>query len=210
MTSEIAQLRQDMVRMGRLLFERGLSNGSAGNLSLRGPDNTFLVTPTGCTLSDLDADSLSLLNAQGELISGAKPTKEYPFHLAFYKLNAQVNAVVHTHSPYATAYACLDHSQADPENVLRPITPYLVMKLGHVILTPYRKPGSRAIADDIASHGPDSKAFLLANHGMVTGGKNAADALNNAVELEESCRLFFITQGCALRHLTAEEIKELL
>ena len=209
MPNTIDELRQEMVKMGRILFERGLSNGSAGNLSLRGPDNTFLVTPTGCSLASLEADSLSLLNDKGELISGAKPTKEYPFHLAFYRLNSAVNAIVHTHSAYSTAYACLDHSKADQENVLTPITPYLVMKLGHVILTPYRKPGSIKIAEDIASHGPDSKAFLLSNHGMVVGGKNAMDALNNATELEESCRLYFITKGCSVRPLSEEEIAEL-
>ncbi len=201
------ELKDELIHMGKLLFNRGLSNGSAGNLSLRGPDNTFILTPTGCSLGAIEKDKISVIDENGNLLEGAKPTKEYPFHLAYYKVNPSVNAIVHTHSIYATAYACLEHD--DPQDVLKPMTPYLVMKLDKVILTPYRKPGSIDIAYDIASHGDGHKAYLLANHGMVVGGKNGTDALNNAQELEDDCRLFFLTQGHKVRYLSADEIAQL-
>lgn len=76
-------------------------------------------------------------------------------------------------------------------------------------MLPYHKPGSTEIANDLFSCGSNHKAFLLANHGMVVGGKNAIDALNNAQELEESCHLFFTTKNTDLRYLTEEEIFEL-
>ncbi|HIV14939.1 MAG TPA: class II aldolase/adducin family protein [Candidatus Avisuccinivibrio pullicola] len=207
MTATLDELKDELIRMGKVLFEKGLSNGSAGNLSLRGPDGKYLMTYTGCSLGALEKDKLSVIDGEGNLLEGAKPTKEYPFHLAYYRVNPSVNAIVHTHSIYATAYACLEH--ANPGDVLKPMTPYLVMKLDRVILTPYRKPGSIEIAEDIASHGDGHKAYLLANHGMVVGGKNGTDALNNAQELEDDCHLYFLTQGCRVRYLTDAEVSAL-
>ena len=142
------------------------------------------------------------------MLSGKKPTKEVPFHIALYKVNPSVKAIIHLHSSYSTAYACLDG--LDPMNAIKPMTPYLVMRLGKVIMTPYRKPGSTLIADDISKVGAGNKAFLLANHGMVVGGKDMNDALNNAQELEESCKLYFLTKGSNIRYLTDADIKELL
>ena len=142
------------------------------------------------------------------MLSGKKPTKEVPFHIALYKVNPSVKAIIHLHSSYSTAYACLDG--LDPMNAIKPMTPYLVMRLGKVIVTPYRKPGSALIADDISKVGAGNKAFLLANHGMVVGGKDMNDALNNAQELEESCKLYFLTKGSNIRYLTDADIKELL
>ena len=180
MTATLDELKDELIRMGKVLFEKGLSNGSAGNLSLRGPDGKYLMTYTGCSLGALEKDKLSVIDGEGNLLEGAKPTKEYPFHL-----------------------------DENPGDVLKPMTPYLVMKLDRVILTPYRKPGSIEIAEDIASHGDGHKAYLLANHGMVVGGKNGTDALNNAQELEDDCHLYFLTQGCRVRYLTDAEVSAL-
>ena len=122
--------------------------------------------------------------------------------------NPEIKAIIHLHSTYATAYACLDG--LDPHDAIKPITPYVVMRLGKVQVTPYRKPGSPLIAEDLAKVAAGNKAFLLSNHGMVVGGKTLEDALNNAQELEETCKLYFITRGAPVRHLTADEIAELL
>ena len=199
--------RNDLCFAGKVLFDRGLTNGAAGNMSIALPDGNFIVTPTGSALGNLDPVSLSKIDAQGNLLSGDKPTKEVPFHLALYRVNPQIKAIIHLHSSYSTAYACLDN--LDPTDALRPMTPYLVMRLGKVLLTPYRKPGSKLIADDIEAVGAGHKAFLLANHGMVVGGKDMNDALNNTQELEESCKLYFLTKGSKVRYLSADEIAEL-
>lgn len=202
------QLRNDLVRVGHILFERGLTNGSAGNMSVALDDGTFIATPTGSSLGQLNAEELSKVDANGLLITGAKPTKEVPFHLALYQANPEVKAIIHLHSTYSTAYACL--AGLDPTNAICPMTPYIVMRLGKVILLPYHKPGSVEIANDLSKVAAGHKAFLLANHGMIVGGKSMTDALNNAEELEESCKLYFLTKGLNVKHLTKDEIDELL
>ncbi len=202
------QLRNDLVRVGHILFERGLTNGSAGNMSVALDDGTFIATPTGSSLGQLNAEELSKIDAKGLLITGAKPTKEVPFHLALYQANPEVKAIIHLHSTYSTAYACL--AGLDPANAICPMTPYIVMRLGKVLLLPYHKPGSVEIANDLSKVAAGHKAFLLANHGMIVGGKSMTDALNNAEELEESCKLYFLTKGLNVKHLTQDEIDELL
>lgn len=202
------QLRNDLVRVGHILFERGLTNGSAGNMSVALDDGTFIATPTGSSLGQLNAEELSKIDAKGLLITGAKPTKEVPFHLALYQANPEVKAIIHLHSTYSTAYACL--AGLDPTNAICPMTPYIVMRLGKVILLPYHKPGSVEIANDLSKVAAGHKAFLLANHGMIVGGTSMTDALNNAEELEESCKLYFLTKGLNVKHLTKDEIDELL
>ncbi len=202
------ELRNDLVRVGHILFERGLTNGSAGNMSVALEDGTFLATPTGASLGQLNGEELSKIDASGLLIAGKKPTKEVPFHLALYKANPEVKAIIHLHSTYSTAYACL--ANLDPTNAIRPMTPYIVMRLGKVLLLPYHKPGSIEIANDLSKVAAGHKAFLLANHGMIVGGKSITDALNNAEELEESCKLFFLTKGLDVNYLTPTEIDELL
>ncbi len=203
-----ASAREHMCSIGKALLAQGLVAGAAGNMSCLLPDGTFLVTPTGSSLGSLDATNLSKVSADNELLSGAKPTKESRFHIAVMQNNPEIKAIIHLHSTYATAYACLDG--LDPHDAIKPITPYVVMRLGKVQVTPYRKPGSPLIAEDLAKVAAGNKAFLLSNHGMVVGGKTLEDALNNAQELEETCKLYFITRGAPVRHLTAEEIAELL
>ena len=200
-------LREEMVRAGRLLLESGLTNGAAGNMSLSLGDGSYIVTPTGSSLGHLCAEELSRVNAKGELLSGPKPTKEVPFHIALYEVNPTVKAIVHLHSSFATAYASLEG--LDATNAIRPMTPYCVMRLGEVALLPYRKPGSVLIAEDLRKVGANRKAFLLANHGLIVGGKNMTDAVNNAFELEESCKLYFITKGLPVRYLTENDVAEL-
>ena len=202
------ELREDLVRVGHILFERGLTNGSAGNMSVALEDGSFIATPTGSSLGQLDAEELSKVDTEGTLLSGKKPTKEVLFHLALYKANPEVKAIIHLHSTYSTAYACL--AGLDPANAIRPMTPYIVMRLGKVLLLPYHKPGSIEIANDLSKVAAGHKAFLLANHGMIVGGKSMTDALNNAEELEESCKLFFLTKGLDVNYLTEAEIDELL
>ena len=200
-------LREEMVQAGRLLLERGLTNGAAGNMSIALGDGTFIVTPTGSSLGHLRAEELSRIDAGGALLSGHKPTKEVPFHIALYEVNPTVKAIVHLHSSFATAYACLDG--LDATNAIRPMTPYCVMRLGEIALLPYRKPGSVLIAKDLRKVGANHKAFLLANHGLIVGGKDMTDAVNNAFELEESCKLYFLTSGLSVRYLTEDDIAEL-
>ncbi|MCD8349376.1 MAG: aldolase [Planctomycetaceae bacterium] len=209
MKSESA-IRDAMAQLGESLFARGYAVGGAGNLSARLPDGSILVTPTNSSLGRLDPARLSKVSPSGDLLGGDKPSKEAPFHLALYRADAGLGAVCHLHSTYLTALSCLNG--LDTEDVLRPFTPYYVMRVGQLALLPYHKPGSPAIATDLTARlamSPESKAFLLANHGSVVLGNDIFEAINNAEELEETAKLYFIMQNQSIRYLTPGEVEEL-
>src|SRR5262245_37258801 len=109
--SEETQLRQQLVKMGQLLYTRQLAHGTAGNLSARLADGSILVTPTNSSLGDLDADRIAKVSIEGEHLDGDKPSKEYFFHLAVFAERPAAQAVVHLHSTYSVAICCLHHEQ---------------------------------------------------------------------------------------------------
>lgn len=153
----------EMVNLARSLFERGYTVGGAGNLSVRLDENRILVTPTGSSLGRLEADRLSVLDMQGNVLSGDKPSKESVFHLAMYQKNPACQAIVHLHSTYLTALSCLEN--LDTDNAMRAFTPYYVMRVGKLPVIPYYRPGDINIARELGERALDGKAFLLANHG---------------------------------------------
>jgi ribulose-5-phosphate 4-epimerase/fuculose-1-phosphate aldolase len=207
MDDEERYLRGAMVRHGYSIFMRGLSKGDSGNMSLRLPDGTYLISPTGVSLGRLKAGNLSRLNANGTPFCGAPPTKEVFMHLACYAANPECQAVVHLHSPKATAFSCL--TDLDPDDCLPPVTPYFAMRIGKLALVPYCRPGSPEIGEHIARVMPGRTAVLLANHGPVVCGKSLDDAVNNAEEIESAADLYFTLYGHSRRVLTPEERAEL-
>jgi len=200
-------LRAAMAEFGASLFNRGYSAGSSGNMSVRLPNGCILATPTNSSMGRLVPERLSLVSMDGELLSGDKPSKECAFHREIYKARPDCNAVVHLHSTYATALSCL--AGLDAEDVLRPFTPYYVMKVSPLPLVPYFKPGSQKLFDAIARQAEKSASMLLANHGAITTGSSLEQAVNAAEELEETARLFFILHGKDIRYLADAEIAEL-
>ncbi|WP_439327842.1 3-oxo-tetronate 4-phosphate decarboxylase [Lonepinella sp. BR2357] len=204
--TELEQKKQ-MVELARSFYQRGYSVGGAGNLSVRLDENRILVTPTGSSLGRLDAERLSVVDMQGNWISGDKPSKEYVFHLALYQQNPKCNAIVHLHSTYLTALSCLDG--LDKDNAIKAFTPYYVMRVGKLQVIPYYRPGSPEIARELRERALTAKAFLLANHGIVVTGSDLIDAADNADELEETAKLHFILQGQKIRYLTDDEVKDL-
>lgn len=197
----------EMVNLARSLFERGYTVGGAGNLSVRLDENRILVTPTGSSLGRLEADRLSVLDMQGNVLSGDKPSKESVFHLAMYQKNPACQAIVHLHSTYLTALSCLEN--LDTENAMSAFTPYYVMRVGKLPVIPYYRPGDINIARELGERALDGKAFLLANHGVVVTGSNLVDAVDNTEELEETAKLHFILQGQKVRYLTDDEVNDL-
>lgn len=201
------EAREAMVNLGASLFQRGYATGSAGNLSLLLPDNTLLATPTGGSYKDLNGERLSKVALDGEWLSGDKPSKEISFHLSLYRNNPECKAVVHLHSAYLTALSCLEG--LDMGNAIRPFTPYVVMRVGRLPVVPYYRPGDRRIGEDLAKLAGGNRAFLLANHGAVTVGKNLRDAADSYEELEETAKLIFILGDRRIRYLSDDEIAEL-
>jgi ribulose-5-phosphate 4-epimerase/fuculose-1-phosphate aldolase len=206
MSGDEQRARDGLVRWGKSLFDRGLTPGSSGNLSVRLADG-WLFTPTNSCLGFLDADRLSRLDAGGGHVGGDPPTKELPLHFAFYEARPSARAVVHLHSTHATALSCL--ADVDPDDAIPPITPYVVMRVGRVPVVPYTRPGSADVAPLIRARAPDHPAILLGNHGPVVAGTTLDSAVFAMEELEETARLVLMTRGMAVRHLATQEIADL-
>ena len=209
MTPEETRLREAMAEHGRLLFARGFSVGSAGNISARLPDG-FLMTPTNSCLGRLDPARISKLDAGYRHIGGDKPSKEVFMHRAMLDARPEAGAVVHLHSTHATAIACL--AMPGDDAPIPPLTPYFVMRVGRSLpVIPYYRPGNPEMEPAIAAAArAGARAVLLANHGPVVSGKSLDDAVYAAEELEEAARLALMLHGRAARVLTPEEVDDLL
>jgi ribulose-5-phosphate 4-epimerase/fuculose-1-phosphate aldolase len=194
--------RAAIVEMGRSLFERGLTPGRTGNLSVR-TDRGFLATPTGTSLGRLDAEGLSELDAAWQRTAGPVPTKEIDLHAAMYTLVPDAGAVVHLHSPYAVAIACLERDPARPP--LRALTPYFLMRVGAVAWIPYHPPGDPALAADLRRFAQGRHAAMLANHGPIVAGPDLDAAADAIEELEATARLELILGDRPVRVLEATD-----
>ncbi|MDB5627958.1 MAG: aldolase [Tardiphaga sp.] len=203
-----SKLRDDICRLGRSLFERGLTPGSSGNISVRMEDGGWLVTPTNASLGALDPARIARLDASHRLISGDPPTKEIPLHAALYETRAAARAVVHLHSTHAVAVSMLPG--IDPRAVLPPMTPYYLMKCGATALVPYFRPGDPAVADAIKGLAGKYASVLLANHGPVVAGDTLEAAVFAMEELEETAKLFLLLRGLNPRFLSPAQVEDLV
>jgi len=203
-----AKLREDMCRFGRSLFERGLTPGSSGNISVRLPDGNWLVTPTNASLGFLDPARISRLDPQGRLLSGDAPTKEIPLHAALYETRSAAQAIVHLHSTHSVAVSMLP--EIDPRAVLPPMTAYYLMRVGATALVPYYRPGDPAVADAIRGLAGEYSAVLLANHGPVVAGDSLETAVFATEELEETAKLYLLLRGLNPRFLSPQQVSDLV
>jgi len=201
-------IREDICRLGRSLFERGLTPGSSGNISVRLDDGSYLVTPTNASLGFLDPAKLSRLDAQGRLVSGAAPTKEVPLHTALYQTRGTAQAIVHLHSTHSVALSMLP--EIDPRAALPPMTAYYLMKCGATALVPYYRPGDPAVADAIKGLAGKYSSVLLANHGPVVAGETLEAAVFATEELEETARLYLLLRGLNPRYLSPDQVADLV
>lgn len=206
--SEETKLRDEIARVGKSLFDRMLTFGSTGNISARLSNGDLLMTPTNASLGNLDPARLSRFSAEGVHVDGDKPTKEAFLHQCMYCQQKMSGAVVHLHSTYAVAVSLLE--DADPDDVLPPLTAYYVMRVGKLPLVPYFPPGDAALAEAVALKARHSHAVLLANHGPVVAGKTLQDAQYATEELEETAKLHLLLQSHRIRPLTAQQKQGLL
>lgn len=193
------EARTLMVRYGASLYMRGYIAGSAGNISIKLNDGTYLVTPTGSSLGFLEEEMLSHVDERGNLLQGLKPTKELFFHLACYETHRDIGAVVHLHATYTTLLASCEGVK------IKPFTSYFVMNIKSIGLLPYRKPGSIAIADDIRENSM-FETYLMANHGMIVCRRTVQEAVYAAEEFEEAAKLWYLSNSLSIRYLTDDEI----
>lgn len=206
MTAE-SKLRETVCSAGASLFNRGLTHGSTGNISVALPDGGWLMTPTGSSLGTLDPARLSKLDSAGKLVGGDAPTKEAFLHTTMYDKRPKSGAVVHLHSTHSVAVSCLDG--IDHGNCLPPITAYYAMRIGTLPLVPYFPPGDATLADAVGQLAGKHHAVLLANHGPVVAGSSLSAAQDAIEELEETARLFLMLRNEKLKLLTPAQIAEL-
>jgi ribulose-5-phosphate 4-epimerase/fuculose-1-phosphate aldolase len=202
-----AKVRDEICRLGRSLFDRGLTPGSSGNISVRLDGGGWLVTPTNASLGSLDPVRLSRLDAEGRLVEGDAPTKEVPLHAALYQTRSGARAVVHLHSTHSVALSMLP--EIDPRAVLPPMTPYYLMRCGVTALVPYYRPGDPAVADAIKGLAGKYSSVLLANHGPVVSGETLEAAVFAIEELEETAKLYLLLRGLNPRYLTPAQVTDL-
>jgi 3-dehydro-4-phosphotetronate decarboxylase len=202
------RVREDICRLGRSLFERGLTPGSSGNISAKLDDGGWVVTPTNASLGALDPGRLSRLGPDGRLVSGDAPTKEVPLHTALYQTRGSARAVVHLHSTHAVALTMLP--EIDPRAALPPMTAYYLMKCGSTALVPYYRPGDPAVADAIKGLAGKYSSVLLANHGPVVSGETLEAAVYAIEELEETAKLYLLLRGLNPRYLTPAQVGDLV
>jgi ribulose-5-phosphate 4-epimerase/fuculose-1-phosphate aldolase len=191
------EARAEICRAGRSLFERGYVHATAGNISVRLADGGFLITPTDACLGTLDPERLARLDAQGQQLGGDRASKTIQLHRRIYAAADQARCVIHTHSTHLVACS-LQADPAEPE-LLPPLTPYFVMKVGHVPHIAYHRPGApdaaEAVAQTIiryAEAGTPIRAVMLARLGPNVWHDSPASAMAVLEELEESARLWAI------------------
>ncbi|MDP9454793.1 MAG: class II aldolase/adducin family protein [Actinomycetota bacterium] len=181
-------LREGLAAAARRLVSSGLVTGTSGNVSARTGEGDVLITPSGLSYEVMDPESIVLVDLDGELLEGSlAPSSETPMHTGIYKARRNVEAVVHTHSRYATTLACLGWSIPPVHYMLTTLGPD-----GRVPLAPYALYGTEELAGAAAGAlGESHKACLLQNHGTVTVGKSAEEAFTSSVVLEEMAELYY-------------------
>lgn len=205
--SEESRAREDICEIAKSLFDRGLTCGATGNLSVRLLNGSYLVTPTGSSMGFLDPAQITHLDENFQYLSGDQPTKELPLHSAFYETRPQTGAVVHLHSTYAVALSML--TDIDSDNVIPPVTPYAIMLLGKVKLLPFFLPGDSGMGEAVKILEGKRSAVLFANHGPVVAGKDLRSAAFAAEELEEAAKLSLLTRNMNPVLLTDDQIRKI-
>lgn len=183
-------LREEICAVGLSLYQRGYTVGSAGNISAR-LDDGWLITPTDACLGRLDPGTIAKVNAGGEWVSGHKPSKTLALHRQVYDRNPTVGGVVHTHSTHLVALTLAGVWR--PEDILPPLTPYQVMKVGHIPLIGYQRPGSPKVAEQVAQLANRVRGVMLERLGPVVWESSVSRASYALEELEETARLWLMS-----------------
>ena len=206
--SDASHKKEKLCLWAKSMFDRGLTCGSSGNISVRLDDGGLLVTPTGKSMGFLDPAEISHFSEAGTLLSGLAPTKEMPLHSAFYETRTGTGAVVHLHSTHSVAMSILPDT--DPNDALPPLTAYGIMKLGKVKLLPFYMPGDPEMGAAIRGLAGKRNAVLLAHHGPVVAGKDLEAAVFEMEELEENAKLALLTRSLCPTSLSMLQIEALV
>lgn len=180
--------RLHLTRICRLLFERRLVSGADGNISLRLDENTMLITPSGICKGFLEPEQLLVQKFDGTVTEGnLRSTKEAFLHIACYRARPQIGAVVHTHPPYATAFAAVGEEIPSDAIIELPVL------VGNTPIVPYARPGSAELAEAVRENAV-SDALLLQNHGVITMGATLTEAFIRMDALENAAQTIAVAR----------------
>jgi 3-dehydro-4-phosphotetronate decarboxylase len=206
------ELRQEICRVGRSLFERGYVHSTAGNISVRLAEG-FLITPSEACLGFLKPEDLAKVGADGVQLSGERASKTLMLHRRIYAADPDAACVIHTHSTHLVALTLMGVWKQ--QDILPPITPYYVMKVGHVPLIEYYRPGDAMVGELVAqaieqmrAQGTPIRAVMLDRLGPNVWHSTPAAAMAALEELEETARLWLLADRKA-EPLSAEQIDQL-
>lgn len=180
------QERELIVYYGKKLIENGLTKGTGGNLSIYNRDNGLIaISPSGIDYFDIKPEDVVVINLEGKTVEGKrKPSSELEMHSIFYRKRDDISAIVHTHSPFAKTIASLNWDL--------PAVSYLVAYAGrNVRCAKYASFGTKEIAENAFEAMKDRKAVLLANHGLLAGAHDLANAFNIAEEIEFTAEIYY-------------------
>ncbi len=207
------RLRAEICRVGASLYQRGYVHASAGNISVRLDDGSFLITPTDACMGTLEPGRLAAVGADGVQTAGDRASKTLALHRRIYAADPDARCVIHTHSTHLVALSLAGVWTDD--DIVPPITPYFVMKVGHVPLISYGRPGAEEVAERVFSRitamrdrGTPIRAVMLERLGPVAWHHSPAEASAVLEELEETAKLWIIN-GRALPPLADDHIDEL-
>jgi 3-dehydro-4-phosphotetronate decarboxylase len=212
--SDETRLREEICRVGASLFARGFVHATAGNISVRLPEG-FLITPTDACPGALDPARLARLDAQGRQLDGDRASKTLALHRRIYDADDRARCVIHTHSTHLVALTLAGVWSDD--DIVPPITPYYVMKVGHVPLIPYHRPGDPAVGERVAARiaaaraaGAPIRAVMIDRLGPNVWHDDPAAAMAVLEELEETAKLWLLSgrSAAALSEARIEELRQ--
>lgn len=183
-------IKEQTLWVAHSLFQKGLVTGSTGNISYR-EGNIIYISQSGSCFGLLDEYSFSEISIDGKIIYG-KPSKEWPMHIKIYQVNSNINAVIHTHSLYATIISCLSDLSSEKAKMLFEYTPYLEMQTnGDIGVVEFAKPGSEELFKKFYEVvNKDRTCYILKNHGVFTAGNDMIKAFCVLEEVEQSCKIY--------------------
>jgi ribulose-5-phosphate 4-epimerase/fuculose-1-phosphate aldolase len=204
-------LRDEICRIGASLHARGYAHATAGNISVR-TDDGYLITPTDACLGELDPARLATVGLDGTQTGGDRASKTLALHRRIYDADPEARCVIHTHATHCVALTLAGVWRVD--DVVPPITPYFVMKVGHVPLIPYRRPGDPRVGDEVAARivsarerGTPLRAVLVDRLGPNVWQRTPAAASAVLEELEETAKLWLMTKPEPLSDDRIDELR---
>lgn len=197
-------IAKEIVEIGKLMYERGHVISNDGNISAKVADDLFLVTPSGISKGRLTTDMLVPVNAKGEVLSGNRhPSSETPMHLEVYRQKSEVKAVVHAHSPLATAFAIAGRA------IDEPYMPELILGLGVVPVAPFAMPSTEEVPASIIGL-LEGNALLLSNHGVLTWGSSLIAAFDYLEQVEYAAKIIMTVEQLGGGRKLDEKVRERL